>query len=332
MFRAEVIGCGIGGACAALALAKVGADVTVYERSQRAADVGGWVTLGPAASTALDQIGLGEKVRAAGFPVVGVSSADTLTGRTKSFARTEPGHRWSSIHVWRRDLLAVLREGLDRAKIPCAYGTRADPGKRTGDLLVGADGARSETRRMLGSSQEPAYTGQVIRYGHCPVPVRGLPTNVLHFWAHSEGVAGYVGDERDGSFWFSRRKAESPAAAIDADVFLEMLRATQVAQVLEHSEVSAPIALYELDPDGLWHSADTVLIGDAAHAVSPAAGRGATSAIEDAIVLAKTVRGANSIAMALESYTRTRRPIAQATYRPGSVRQPPKVSAADLRL
>ncbi|WP_342216221.1 FAD-dependent monooxygenase, partial [Nocardia abscessus] len=43
-------------------------------------------------------------------------------------------------------------------------------------------------------------------------------------------------------------------------------------------------------PEGNWHNADTVLIGDAAHAVSPAAGRGATSAIEDAIVLAKTLR------------------------------------------
>ncbi|MEV6323653.1 NAD(P)/FAD-dependent oxidoreductase [Nocardia sp. NPDC051787] len=332
VFRAEVIGCGIGGACAALAMAKVGGRVHVYEKSALTAEVGGWVTLGPAASTALDQIGLGEKVRAAGFPVVSVSTVDTRTGRAKSFARTEPGHRWSSIHVWRKDLLALLRERLEQEDIPCDYGTGGDPSERTGDLLVGADGARSATRRLLGNPQEPTYTGQMIRYGHCPVPVSGLPTGVLHFWSHSEGVAGYVGDDRDGSFWFSRRNADSGAASTDPDVFLAALRATQVVEVLERSEVSAPIALYELEPEGRWHNADTVLIGDAAHAVSPSAGRGATSAIEDAIVLAKALRRANSIAAALESYTEIRRPIAQATYRPGSRRQAPRVSPADLQL
>ncbi|MFE7746496.1 FAD-dependent monooxygenase [Nocardia sp. NPDC057455] len=328
MFRAEIIGCGIGGACAALAMAKVGARVRVYETAARTAEVGGWVTLGPAASTALDQIGVGEKVRAAGFPVISVSTVDTLTGRTGSFARTEPGHRWSSTHIWRKDLLALLRESLEEADIPCDYGTRADPGERTSELLVGADGARSATRRMLGDTREPTYTGQTIRYGHCPVAVPGLPAHVLHFWSHPDGVAGYVGDERDGSFWFSRRNVASGATA-DPDLFLDALRATPVVQVLERSEVSAPIALYELEPEGNWHNADTVLIGDAAHAVSPAAGRGATSAIEDAVVLAKTLRSANSIAAALESYTEVRRPIAQATYRPGAA---PKVSATDLRL
>ncbi|MGK8524272.1 FAD-dependent monooxygenase [Nocardia asteroides] len=332
MFRSEVIGCGIGGACAALAMTKVGVRVSVYEAAARAAEVGGWVTLGPAASTALDQLGLGAEVRAAGFPVVGVSSVDTLTGRTNNFARTEPGHRWPSTHVWREDLLASLRRGLEQAGIRCRYGTRADPSERSGDLLVGADGARSATRRMLGDSREPTYTGQLIRYGHCPAPVRELPTNVLHFWSHANGVAGYVGDTRDGSFWFSRRNVTSADAAIDPEAFLEALLDTPVAQVLERSEVSAPIALYDLEPDGRWHNTDTVLIGDAAHAVSPAAGRGATAAIEDAIVLAKTLRGADSIATALEAYTRTRRPIAQATYRPGSTRRAARVSAADLQL
>ncbi|MGY1948052.1 FAD-dependent oxidoreductase [Nocardia asiatica] len=329
MFRAEVVGCGIGGACAALAMAKVGASVQVYETAARSAEIGGWVTLGPAASTALDRIGLGERVRAAGFPVVRVTTVDLVTGRTGSFARTEPGHRWSSTHVWRKDLLALLREGMEEADVPCEYGTRVDPGRRTGDLLVGADGARSATRRMLGDLREPTYTGQSIRYGHCPIPAGGLPRNVLHFWSHSAGVVGYVGDDRDGSFWFSRRNVASAASAVDPDVFLEPLRGTPVAEVLESSEVSAPIALYELEPEGNWHNADTVLIGDAAHAVSPAAGRGATSAIEDAIVLARTLRSADSIAAALESYTAVRRPIAQATYRPGPA---PRVSPADLRL
>lgn len=53
-----------------------------------------------ASAAELDQLGLAESVREIGFPVLGVNSVDTVTGRTNSFARIEPGHRWSSTHVW----------------------------------------------------------------------------------------------------------------------------------------------------------------------------------------------------------------------------------------
>lgn len=332
MVRSTVVGCGIGGACAALALAKIGATVQVYEATPRAAAVGGWVTLGPAALTALDQLGLAESVREIGFPVLGVHSVDTVTGRTNSFDRVEAGHRWSSTHVWRRDLLSLLRARLDTEGVGCAYGTPVEPGVLDDDLLVGADGARSATRRMLGDPREPTFTGQSIRYGHCPEPVRELPMGVLHFWAHSAGVAGYVGDERDGSFWFDRRNVDAPTGTVDRDSSTEVLRDTPVERVLDRSEVGPPIALYELEPEGIWHTARTVLIGDAAHAVSPAAGRGATSAIEDAIVLAKAIRDTGSIAAALEHYTATRRPVARAAYRPIPGQRPPTTPAAALRL
>lgn len=332
MIQAAVLGCGIGGACAALAIAKVGARVQVYEAAARSADIGGWVTLGPAAMTALDQLEVGARVREVGFPVVSISTVDAVTGHTSSFARTEPGHRWSSTHVWRRDLLEVLRAQLDTAGIPCEYGTRPDPLALDGDLVVGADGARSDTRRLLGNFREPTYTGQLICYGHFPAPVQELPRGVLHFWTHFAGVVGYVGDDRDGSFWFSRRQAESPTTVIDPDAFVEPLRETPVAQVLQASDVSAPVALYELEPEGIWHTADTVLIGDAAHAVSPAAGRGATSAIEDGVILARALRDSRSVAAALDWYTATRRPVARATARPQPGQRAVAATAAELEL
>ncbi|WP_157228816.1 FAD-dependent oxidoreductase [Nocardia brevicatena] len=332
MVRSTVVGCGIGGACAALALAKIGATVQVHEATPRATEVSGWVTLGPTALTALDQLGLAESVREIGFPVLGVNSVDTVTGRTNSFARIEPGHRWSSTHVWRRDLLSLLRARLDTEGVGCAYGTSVDPGVLEGDLLVGADGARSATRRMPGDLREPAFTGQLIRYGHCPEPVRELPMGVLHFWTHSAGVVGYVGDKRDGSFWFSRRNVNVPTDTVDPDTYTEVLRGTSVAQVPDRSEVGAPIALYELEPEGVRHTTRTVFIGDAAHAVSPAAGRGATSAIEDAITLAKAIRDTDSVAAALERYTATRRPAARAAYRTVPGQRPATITAAALRL
>jgi 2-polyprenyl-6-methoxyphenol hydroxylase-like FAD-dependent oxidoreductase len=195
--RAVVIGCGIGGATAALALAEIGVAVEIYEAAARSADHGGWVTLGPAAMTGLDRVGVADDVWAVGFPVVSVRTVDTATGGVTEFPRYQATHRFPSTHVWRRQLLGILRDRLDAAGVMCHYGTSATAGERDADLVVGADGARSATRRSVGNSAEPAYTGQIIRYGHHPRCVPHVPTGVLHFWRHSGGVAGYVGDLRD---------------------------------------------------------------------------------------------------------------------------------------
>lgn len=198
---------------------------------------------------------------------------------------------------------------------------------------MGADGTRSSTRRSLGNLVEPAYTGEIIRYGHHPRPVAGLPTNVLNFWRHRNGVAGYVGDARDGSFWFSRHQSDSPAAAIELPTMIAPLRDTPVGPVLDSSRVSRPIALYDLDPTDAWHRGHTVVIGDAAHALSPAAGRGATSSIEDAIILAKFLRQNQfAVHQALESFTGNRRPIALAAYRPTPGQRPVAATAEELDL
>jgi len=201
------------------------------------------------------------------------------------------------------------------------------------DLIVGADGARSATRRSIGNLAEPTYTGQIIRYGHHPRPAPDLPTGVLHFWRHFEGVAGYVGDLRDGSFWFSRHNSDTPTDVIDQETAIAVLLDTPVQSVLDTSWVSRPIALYELAPKGTWHRGHTVVIGDAAHALSPAAGRGATSAIEDAILLATHLRErVGRVPEALESFTARRRPIAQLRIVPLPASVPVSVTAYELDL
>ncbi len=158
----------------------------------------------------------------------------------------------------------------------------------------------------------------------------GLPRHVLHFWSHPDGVVGYVGDDKDGSFWFSRHDSDDPTDVVNLAQLLHPLRSTPVAAVLDISELSDQFALYELDPRGIWNRTDTVLTGDAAHAVSPAAGRGATSAIEDAVVLARCLRHTDTIAAALDTYTAIRRPVASATYRPTPGNRPQRPTADDL--
>jgi salicylate hydroxylase len=331
--RASVIGGGIGGATAALALAAAGLEVDVYEARPREADQDGWVTLGPAAMTGLEQIGVAAELHQRGFAVAKVTSVDLISGAVTEFARQEPTHRYCSTHLWRRDLLTVLRKRLDQDGIACHYGRLAAASALTADLVVGADGARSATRRFIGNLTEPSYTGEVIRYGHHPRPVTSLPQGVLHFWRHPAGVVGYVGDDRDGSFWFSRHHSDTPSASHDLATMLAPLRNTSVRAVLDDSWVGPSIALYDLDPAGPWHRGNTVLIGDAAHAVSPAAGRGATSSIEDAIILAKYLhRYDYAVRAALDAFTTDRRPIARATYRPAPGQRALAASADQLDL
>ena len=329
--RATVVGAGIAGATVALALAEIGADVEVFESGERGSEHGGWVTLGPAANTALDRVGVGGGVRSIGFPVVRVHSFDTTAGTKSEFSRYEPTHRWPSTHIWRRDLLSVLRDQLDTVGITCHYGTEAAT-RPESDLVVGADGAYSKLRARLGNSSQPTCTGQTIVYGHHPSAVGDLPANVLNFWTHHHGVTGYVGDHRDGSFWFSRYQLDQPTPAVPAHMMLDPLRNGPIAEILHTSELSSPIALYELAPEGPWHTTDTVIIGDAAHALSPAAGRGATSAIEDAIILAGSVRREDSIPAALARYTALRRPAARATFRPTPEHPVPRIPADQLTL
>ncbi|GAA3047798.1 FAD-dependent monooxygenase [Pseudonocardia yunnanensis] len=328
-----VIGGGIGGATGALALAAIGVEVEVHEAGARPVEDWGWVTLGPAAMTGLDQVGVADSVRAVGFPIAKVRTVDVATGAVSEFARSEPTHRYPSTHVWRQDLVSILRDQLDKLGITCHYGSAATAADLNADLIVGADGARSATRRSIGNLVEPAYTGEIIRYGHHPRSVAGLPTGVLHFWRHRNGVAGYVGDARDGSFWFCRHQSDSPTATIELPTMIAPLRDTPVHSVLDSSSVSRPIALYDLDPTDVWHRGHTVVIGDAAHALSPAAGRGATSSIEDAIILARYLRQSQfAVRQALESFTSNRRPVALAAYRPSPGQRPIAATAEDLDL
>jgi 2-polyprenyl-6-methoxyphenol hydroxylase-like FAD-dependent oxidoreductase len=261
--RAVVIGCGIGGATAALALAEIGASVEVYEATARPADRDGWVTLGPAAMTGLDRVGVADAVWAVGFPVVSVRTVDTAPGGVTDFSRYESTHRFPSTHVWRCELLCILRDRLDTVGVTCHYGSTAIIGDLDADVIVGADGVRSATRRSIGNLAEPTYTGQIIRYGHHPRPAPHLPTGVLHFWRHSEGVAGYVGDLRDGSFWFNRHNSDTPTDVIDQETAIAALRDTPVHAVLDTSWVSRSIVLNELEPKGRWRRGHTVVIGDA---------------------------------------------------------------------
>jgi 2-polyprenyl-6-methoxyphenol hydroxylase-like FAD-dependent oxidoreductase len=312
---AVVVGAGAAGATVALALQSACAsEVVLYERAQDAGTHLGWVTLGPTAMTALGTVGAAEAVAAVGFPVEEVVF---VTGDERSvLSRREPGHKYSSTHVWRRHLLAVLRERLDGA-------IRFEPAPPVGDLvaapdvdlIVGADGARSLVRRYLGDLRPLDHVGESIVYGHSSADaVESLSHSVLYFWNHPEGVCGCVSDPRDGTFWFCRY-VDTATYKAPASRWRELAANAPFVGLVDDSQLYGPFALWELPPTGPWTGDKTVLIGDAAHALSPAAGRGATSAIEDGVILAHCLAATTDIKDGLTRFVELRRPRALHSFR-----------------
>lgn len=143
--RAAVIGGGIAGATGALALTEIGVEVEVHEAGARPVEDRGLVTLGPAAMTGLDQVGVADGLRAVGLPIAKLRTVDIATGAVSEFARSEPTHRYPSTHVWRQDLVSILRNQLERLGVACHYGSTATAADLDADLIVGADGTRSAT-------------------------------------------------------------------------------------------------------------------------------------------------------------------------------------------
>jgi salicylate hydroxylase len=297
--HAVVIGGGVAGSASGIALARTGFEVTVYEAYEDpAGPVGSYVSLAVNGLRALDALGCLEQVQQAGFPVArqlmwsgrGKLLGDVARGRHPE----DPLH---SVTLMRGDLVTALREEALRSGARIVTGRRvtgpADPLAADADLVVGADGIWSATRRELDpAAPEPAYAG-IYHVSGVSDGARigaGISRHGFNWIFARHGVFIYL-PAPDGSVWWTAQVA-SPAppadpAAVSAAGLAELFRTEdQAAAILQAATgVRAANIGYVLAPVTRRHYGKTVLIGDAAHPVG--AGQGASMAMEDAVVLAR---------------------------------------------
>lgn len=329
--RAVVVGAGIGGLTAAVALHREGWQVTVLERAADLAPVGAGIGLAPNSQRALDVIGLGDRVRdlAAWQGDGGMRAPDgRWLARTNAEAATERfGGPLVLLH--RATLVEILASALPEGTVRTgAAATLADPGDDLrparlttpdgaieAELVVAADGIRSAARHAL----FPEHPGP--RYAGCTTWRVVVPAPARPFAPHETWGAGRLwGTQplKDGRIYAYAMAAAPAGGRAPDDEKAELLRlfgdwhhpvpeilaAVDPGQVLRHDVHHLP------DPLPAFHRGRVALLGDAAHAMMPSLGQGGNQAIEDAVVLAHHARSAPDFApaRALAAYTADRLP------------------------
>jgi salicylate hydroxylase len=303
--RAVVAGGGVAGSASAIALARIGADVTMYEAHEDpAGPVGSYVSLAVNGLRALDALGCLPPVQAAGFPVARQrmwSGSGKLLGDVARGRRPEDALH--SVTIMRADLVTALRAAALEAGARIITGQRLDgPSDRRAadaDLVVGADGIWSATRRALDpAAPEPAYAGLYSVSGTSGSVPPGLPRDGFNWIFAKRGVFIFL-PAPDGTVWWTAQvSAPEPPSDPDAIGVAELtaLFATEARAV---DVLRAATAVRRANPGHVLkpvtrrHGQRIVLIGDAAHPVG--AGQGASTAMEDAVVLARCLATSGAI-------------------------------------
>ncbi|MFH8986436.1 FAD-dependent monooxygenase [Streptomyces varsoviensis] len=333
---ALVIGGGVAGPVAALALRKAGIEATVYEAYPAAADgVGAWLGLAPNGLAALETVGADAAVRAVGHPVPGVVMSDGAGNRLTAF---EGFSELPPTLTLRRDrLYRALADHAAAEGVAVEFGKRlvaaeeapdgvvarfADGTWATADILIGADGIRSTVRTLIDPlAPAPEYAGILSFGGYAPADcgVEAEP-GMMHF-AFGRTFMGHWQAADGRLIWFAGLPADTPltqaeVARTPSAEWLQRLRELYAGHVpgermLRHADPADLMAVGPMErmpsvPH--WHRGRMVLLGDSVHAPSSSSGQGASLALESAVELARCLRDLPSYGAAFAAYEALRRP------------------------
>ncbi|MBG6065501.1 FAD-dependent oxidoreductase [Micromonospora ureilytica] len=345
--HAVVVGGGIGGLSAALALHRHGWRVTVLERAPELREVGAGLSLMANAVRALDALGLGPALRRGGH---GEAPGGMRNRHGRWLSRVDASEMirqlgTTALGVHRATLHRTLREALpasslhtnatvehvesgpDHAEV--RYQGPDGPHTLTADLVVGADGLRSRVRAQLWPQHPgPVYAGSTTWRAAIAFP-DPIPAAITWGPGAEFGMVP-IGDGQ--LYWYGAVNAPPGGHAPDElaavrehfggwhDPIPALLAATPPEAVLRNDihYLAAPLPSYV--------RGRVALLGDAAHPMTPNLGQGAGQAIEDAVVLgAVCAGGAEGVPAALAAYDEQRRPrsqsVARASYVAGRLGQ-----------
>ncbi len=316
-----IAGAGIAGLALAVGLSRDGQDCVVLDERPALDSLGGAITLWPNALAALDALGVGDDVRAAGRAVDAgsIRTAGDILLRRLDPERTVAALGGPLLAVRRGVLIDLLNQRArvaDRRFGVAARGYRqdaagvtvlTDDGDIRGSALVGADGYRSAIARTIEPGLGERYAGYPAWRGLARVGGL-LPAQ---FWGRRQEF-GVVPLDDETTYWYATLHEPAGGSAAEEIAHLRSAFAawpTPVRTVL-HADQEMPVSRNDVMDRAVprrWTDGRVTLIGDAAHAMRPHLGQGGCQALMDAAALVGSLRTEPDPADAFTAYERVRR-------------------------
>lgn len=330
-----IIGAGIAGLCTAVAFAKFGAKVIIFEKADELGEIGASLQLSPNATHILSDLGLLPALEKHWIEPQSICMTD---GVSLKAIKTLPIARMSQSE-WQAPYALMRRTDLQRDLFNAVQSApncelrlsselnftdmdalQADIEQRLGqkpDLIIGADGVWSDTRQILPNGAGVDYTGYVAwRFmtdatarAHMPADINNT-RNIMLMMNGDGHIALYPSDQNDQSnIVFVTKHSGNPKHTPDFDAMsLSMSLHPASVNMLKSADNIGCWAINHV-AEGAWtNGTNLALIGDAAHAMSPFMAQGAAMAIEDAYVLADLVcNSGKAVPISLQQYEKRRK-------------------------
>lgn len=333
--RVAIVGGGIGGLNAALALEQRGIEVAVYEQSPQLGEIGAGLNLSPNACKVFRALGIEDDAVAIGhqarYQIIRNYNSGRVISRTdRGNLRQQFGAPYITVH--RADLLDMLAGHLRKTKIvlgarcvevvpgeTSAAARFADGREIEADIVVGADGLHSVVRKSLFGPEAPRFTGCICYRGLVPraeVPAdlatpdgtmwMGPHGHVVHYWVRRGELLNIVA-HFDSDAWTEESWTRECDRSELMQTYAQWNRS--LLRLYECGERWYKWALYDREPLDRWSKGRATLLGDSAHAMLPYLGQGACMALEDGYILAAAVAGVpEDLGAALKRYESLRAP------------------------
>jgi salicylate hydroxylase len=334
--RVLIIGGGIGGSAAALAMLRAGHKVSVFEQVKAKSEVGAGIQISPNASRLLHRYGLSARLEEIAVRPQAVEArrwddgtllATEPLGETVATAFGAPHY-----HVHRADLLKVITDAIPSESLHedkrcigivdegnTVIAKFDDGSVAEGDVLVGADGIHSYARNFLFGEEAPQFSGNIAfrglvpreRIGHLDLKFNttnwmGPGGHFVHYFVSSGRFLNFVAVSEQ-SEW----RGESWNDRADVNEAIERYSGwnSQIHEILRGADRIFKWALFDRPPLPNWTRRRVTLLGDACHPMLPYMAQGAAQAIEDGASLARCLaEGSADIKTALRRYETIRLP------------------------
>jgi 2-polyprenyl-6-methoxyphenol hydroxylase-like FAD-dependent oxidoreductase len=319
-----IIGAGIGGVAAGVALHQAGFTVKIFEKSSQLREAGAGMSLWPNGTGVLKKLGLLDAVARHGQSgtqfLVRSQAGKTLMEIGTAEAETP------TVCVQRAHLLRVLADALPAESFFAGHelaevrfaGDKVDLRFSNREQLLcdgvaGADGIYSRMRGILAEPSKPAYRGYAIFRGIADVPENFQAGHNSESWGEGSrfGILAIGGNK---VCWYATINLAEPPVAADwpKERLQEIFRGwhAPIPELIATTDQESIMVNGACDqqPARLWSKELATLIGDASHALTPNLGQGACMAMEDGLVLANCLSGQKDIAAGFRAYEAKRFP------------------------